>query len=80
MNQLIWIAGSILSLPGFIFLGSFILRVLKKPEPVPLSPGKLLFFPGNPKINLRRRRIESNPNIVCGFPIHQKSREEAPFS
>jgi hypothetical protein len=28
---------------------------------------------------MTRRRAESNPNIVCGFPIFQKAREEAPF-
>ena len=26
-----------------------------------------------------RRKIKTNPNIVCGFPIFQKAREEAPF-
>lgn len=28
---------------------------------------------------IKRRRLESNPNIICGFPIQQKAREEAPF-
>lgn len=28
----------------------------------------------------RRRKIESNPTIVCSLPIHQTVRPEAPLS
>jgi hypothetical protein len=79
MNNLIWIAGFIFSLPIFVFLGNLFYNTLKMPVPLQLFSGKRF---DNPEISggkITRRRIESNPNIVCGFPIQQQAREDAPL-
>jgi len=78
MNNLIWIAGALFSLPIFIFWGSFLYHALKMPAPR-LSFGKRFDDSEVSGKKITRRRLESNPNIICGFPIQQQAREEAPF-
>jgi hypothetical protein len=73
MNNLVWIGGFTIVLSMFIGAVSVILSALKaadlsrNPDDGP-SGGKIA-----------RRKIKTNPNIVCGFPVYQKAREEAPF-
>jgi hypothetical protein len=78
MNNLILIADSIFSLPIFIFFGIFLINALKTRDLSGDSSGMRRDGSGAIK-GIMRRKLETNPNIVCGFPIHQKAREEAPF-
>jgi hypothetical protein len=73
MNSLIWIAGFTFSLSIFICAVSVILSLLKIPNPLQNLSDK------RPNGELNRRKVKTNPNIVCGFPVYQKAREEAPF-
>jgi hypothetical protein len=71
------ISGSMMAL--FIYLGNRALSFHKNsPSPefkrsAPSFEGKAL------KSAARRRRIESNPSIICSLPIHQAVRPEAPL-
>ena len=73
MNGLIWTADFTFSLLFFICAAKMIFCVLKMSAPA----RNLLEKRRSGKI--ARRKIKTNPNIVCGFPIYQKAREEAPF-
>ena len=73
MDSLIWIAGFTLSLSISVCAASVIFSVLKKSNPLQNLSDKR----ADGKID--RRKIKTNPNIVCGFPVYQKAREEAPF-
>jgi hypothetical protein len=76
MNNSIWIAGALFSLPVFVFAGSLLIDALRTRR---LLPGLFFGNRDNSFKGMTRRKIKSNPNIVCGFPIYQKAREEAPF-
>lgn len=78
MNNLMWVAGVTFSLSIFICLGSIILNVLKLSEAPRNLSNKRLDNSKSSKSD--RRRIKSNPNIVCGFPIYQAARQDPPFS
>ena len=73
MDNLIWIAGLTLSLSVFTCAVSIILTAIKRSNSLQTLSGK------RPDGKIDRRKIKTNPNIVCGFPVYQKAREEAPF-
>ncbi len=73
MNGLIWIAGFTFSLSISICAANLILSAFKMSDPARNLSDK------RPGGKIARRKIKTNPNIVCGFPIFQKAREEAPF-
>jgi hypothetical protein len=75
MNYFIWIPGAFFSLPIFIFLGGLI-RDASTP---PVLSSKGLDYSRLSKKLISRRRIESNPNIVCLFPISEEARKDAPL-
>jgi hypothetical protein len=77
MNDLMWTVGAVFSLPIFIFLGALLINGLKTLRASRFSSAERRADPAAK--GMMRRKIESNPNIICGFPIHQKAREEAPF-
>jgi hypothetical protein len=73
MNNLIWIGSFTIGLSILAVAVSVLLSYFKVPE----QPGNL--SDGRPQGKINRRKIKTNPNIVCGFPVYQKAREEAPF-
>jgi hypothetical protein len=75
MNNFIWFAGSACSLPIFVFLGWILSGALKTAEQA-RRKAKCSNAPNN---GILRRRIETNPNIICGFPIQQQARNDAPL-
>jgi hypothetical protein len=79
MNYFIWIPGAFFSLPIFIFLGGLIRDALKVSSTPPVLSSKGLDYSRLSKKLISRRRIESNPNIVCLFPISEEARKDAPL-
>ena len=78
MNDVIWVVVSVFSLPIFLISGRLLGNALKARHLLKLSSAQRRDYPDTVK-GIKRRKIESNPNIICGFPIHQKAREDAPF-
>jgi hypothetical protein len=73
MNNLIWSDNFTIGLLFLVGAVTVILGVLKT------SGRKRKPFYERSNGNINRRKIKTNPNIVCGFPVYQKAREEAPF-
>lgn len=71
---LIWIVAGAVSIAVFIYLGNLILDFLKKPTPQRTALRGRISNAGK-----ERRRVESKPGIICSLPIHQLSRQDAPF-
>lgn len=68
------IAGAI-SLILFAYLRRFFYLLKTSNQAQPLQNGKR-FDGRNSNLKNRRRRIESNPNVICSLPMHQESRPE----
>lgn len=76
---LIWIVASAVSLTLFIYLGHLILGFLKTQARQQTPLKRRVSNTEELKAGKERRRIESKPGIICSLPIHQVSRQDAPF-
>ena len=74
MDNLISIAGSVFYLPIFVFL-AWLIREASKPTERAAEARK----PDSSNGISARRRAESKPNVICGFPDQQAGRAEAPL-
>ena len=68
---------SALSLTLFIYLVNRILDFLKIPDSPKLKRSGRNFNAAPLESDNLRRKIVSNPNVICALPIHQASRPEA---